>query len=63
MKPVNVCSSTHIDYRKESNDKNPKIKVDDWVRISKFKNIYVKSCTPKWSEEVFLIKKSKNAAP
>ena len=53
MKPVNVCSSTHIGYRKESNYKNPKIKVDDWVRISKYKNIYVKSCTPKWSEEVF----------
>ena len=33
--------------------KNPKFKVDDHVRISKYKNIFAKGYTPNWSEEVF----------
>ena len=40
------------------NDKNPKFKVRDHVRISKYKNIFAKGYTPNWSEEVFVIKKS-----
>ena len=35
----------------------------DYVRISKYKNIFVKGYTPNWSEEVFVIKKVKNAVP
>ena len=60
MKPVDVRSSTHIDSSKEIIDKDPKFKVGDIVRISKYKNIFVKSCIPNWSEEVFVIKKVKN---
>ena len=33
------------------------------VRISKYKNIFSKGCTPNWSEEVFLIKNFKNTVP
>ena len=46
-----------------SNDKNPKFKVRDHVRISKYKNIFAKGYTPKWSEGVFVIKKVKNTVP
>ena len=43
--------------------KNPKFKVGDNVRISKYKNIFAKGYTPNWSEEVFVINKIKNAVP
>ena len=63
MKPVDVKDHTHIDLKKEFNDKNPKFKVSDHVRISKYKNIFVKGDTPNLSEEVFAIKKVKNTVP
>ena len=53
MKPVDVKDNTYIDFKKEVNDKDPKFKVGDHVRISKYKNIFVKGYTPNWSEEVF----------
>ena len=53
MKPVDVKDNTYIDFKKEVNDKDPKFKVGNHVRISKFKNIFVKGYTPNWSEEVF----------
>ena len=40
---------THIDFGKEVNDKDPKFKVGDHVRISKYKNIFAKGYTPNWS--------------
>ena len=46
-----------------SNDKDPKFKVGDHVRISKCKNIFAKGYTPNWSEEVFVIHKVKNTVP
>ena len=44
-------------------DKDPKFTIDDHVRISKYKNIFAKGCTRNYSEEVFVIKKVKNAVP
>ena len=44
-------------------NKDRKFKVDDHVRISKYKNIFTKGYTPNWCEEVFVIKKVKNAIP
>ena len=46
MKPVDVKDNTYIDFKKESNDKNPKFKVGDRVRISKYKNIFPKRYMP-----------------
>ena len=43
--------------------KNPKFKVGDNVRTSKYKNFLAKGYTPNWSEEVFVIHKIKNAVP
>ena len=42
MKPVNDKDNTYIDSRKEINDNDPKFKVDDHVRISKYKNILLR---------------------
>ena len=63
VKPVDVEDNTYIDLKKEVNDKDPKFKVGDYVRISKYKNIFAKGYTPNWSEEVFVIKKVKNTVP
>ena len=59
MKPIDVKDNTYINTDKEIHDKGPKFKVGDYVRISKYKNIFAKGCTPNWSEEVFVIKKLK----
>ena len=56
MKPVDVKDNTYIDFKKEVNDKDPKFKVGDHVRISKYRNIFAKGYIPNWSEEVFVIK-------
>ena len=42
MKPVDVKNNTYIDFEKGVNDKDPKFKVGDNVRISKYKNIFAK---------------------
>ena len=63
MKPVDVKDNTYIDFKKEVNDKDPKFKVGDHVRISKYKNIFAKGYTPNWSEEVFVVSKTKNTVP
>ena len=60
VKPVDVKSNTYIDSNKENNNKDPKCKIGDIVRISKFKNIFAKGYTTNWWEEVFVIKKAKN---
>ena len=63
MKPVDLKSSTYIESSKEINEKGPKFKIHDIVRISKYKNIFAKGYTPNWAEEVFVIKKVKNTVP
>ena len=56
-------TSTYIESSKKINNKDPKFKIGDIVRISKYKNIFAKGYTPNWSEEVFVIKKVKNTVP
>ena len=63
VKPVDVKINTYIGSSKEINDKNPKFKIGDIVRISKYKNIFSKGYIPNCSEEVFVIKKVKNTVP
>ena len=63
MKPIDVKDNTYIDFGKEVNDNDPKFKVGDHVRISKYENIFAKGYTPNWSEVVFVIKKIKNTVP
>ena len=60
MKPIDVENNTYVDSDKEVNDKDPKFKVENHVRISKYKNIFAKGYTPNWSEEVFISSKIEN---
>ena len=60
MKPIDVKDNTYINTNKEINYKDPKFKVGDYVRISKYKNIFAKGYMPNWSEEVFVVDKIKN---
>ena len=59
MKPIDVTDDSYVDYNENFNKKDPKFKVGDHVRISKYKNIFVKGYTPNWSEEVFVVRKIK----
>ena len=63
MKPVDVKSNTYINFSKEINEKDAKLKIGDIVRMSKYKNIFAKVYIPNWSEEVFVIKEIKNTVP
>ena len=57
---TDVKVDPYIDYDAVHDKKDPKFKVGDHVKISKYKNIFVKSYTPSWSENVLVIKKVKN---
>ena len=71
MKPIDVkdnyfcimnteqTSKNIFTYNEESNETDPKFKVGDNVRVSKYKNIFAKGYAPAWSEEVFVINKLK----
>ena len=60
MKVIDVGDDSFAEYIEESNEKVPKFKVDNHVRISKYKNIISKGYAPNWSEEIFVIKNKKN---
>ena len=59
LRIINTC----INFEKEVNNKDPKFKVGEDVRISKYKIIFATGYTPNWSEEVLVIKKVKNTVP
>ena len=62
MEPINVTDDSFVEYNEESNKKDPRFKVADHVRISKYKNIFAKGYSPNWYEEVFVINKNKNSS-
>ena len=63
MKPFDVKLSIYNDFNKKSNKEGPKFKIDDNVRILKYKNIFAKDYIPNWSEEILVIGKVKNTVP
>ena len=63
MKPIDVTNDSYVESNEDSNKRNPKFKVGDRVRISKYKNIFAKGYVPNWSEEVFIINEIKNIVP
>ena len=63
MKSIDVTSDSFAGYNEDSDKKNPKFKLGDHVRISKYKSIFAKGRAPNWSEEVFIINKFKNTVP
>ena len=60
MKPIDVGDDSFAEYNEKSNEKDPKFKVGDHVRISKYKNIFAKGYTPNWGEEIFVVRKMQN---
>ena len=66
MEPVEVTDNYYAEYNEDPSNKknpNPKFKVGDNVRISKYKNIFAKGYTPNWSEKLFVINEIKNTVP
>ena len=63
MKRIYVTSDSYAEYNEDSNEKDPKFKVGDRARISKYKNIFTKGYTQNWSEKVFFIIKIQNTLP
>ena len=53
-KPINADYSA-LTEKIEMNHKAPKLKVNDRVRITKYKNIFSKGYTENWSREIFII--------
>ena len=51
MKPTDVGDDSFAEYNEESNEKDPRFKVGDHFRISKFKNVFAKVYTTTWSGE------------
>ena len=59
-----IKDNTYIDFKKQVNNRDPKFKVGDHVRIYKSKKIiFATGYTPNFSEEVFIISKIKNTFP
>ena len=56
MKPINVKTSTCIDFDVETSDENPKFKVGYQVRFSKCKNILRKIPLKIGQEKCFFLK-------
>ena len=62
MKPIDVTDFWYAEYNEDFNKKDPKFKVGDLVRVSKYKNIFDKGYILNWSE-VFVVSKIKNTVP
>ena len=63
MKPIDVTNDSFVEYNEESNNKDPKFKVGDHVRICKYKNTFAERYAPNWSEEIFVTNKINNTVP
>ena len=63
MKPVDITSDFYAECNEDSNKNEPKFKVGDPVRISKYKNIFAKGYIQNWLKEVFVANNIKNTVP
>ena len=63
IKPIDITDDSYAEYNKNFNEKDPKFKVSNHVRISKYKNSFAKGYAPHWSEEVFVVSGIKNTVP
>ena len=55
MKSIDDTSYSYAECNGDFDKKDPKIKVGDQVRISRYKNILAKGYAPNWSEQVFVV--------
>ena len=63
MKPIDFTGGSYVEYNEDFNKKDPKFKVNDHVRISKYKTIFAKGYVPNWSDKVFIVNEIKNTVP
>lgn len=68
MRPVEVNKDNEFQVLErlatsKTSIKDPKFKVGDFVRLSRYKNIFEKGYTGNWTEEIFEIVKVKNTVP
>ena len=63
MKPIDVTDDSYAEYNENFNKKDPKFKVGEYVRISKYKKFFDKRYTPNWSEQVSVVSQIKNTVP
>ena len=63
MESVDIKLRSYFDFGIKNNERDPKFKVEDYVRIPKHKNISAKGYNPNRSEEVFVIEKVQNTVP
>ena len=56
MKSIDVKLSTYTDFDQAKSNEDPKFKVGDHARMSKYANIFAKNKTSNWSEEIFATK-------
>ena len=63
IKPIDVTNDSYVEYNEDFDKRGPKFKINDHVRISKYKNIFAKGYIPNWSEEVFIVNEIKNTVP
>ena len=59
MKPIDITGHCYAQYNENSNKKDPKFKVGDHVRISKYKNIFAKGYAPIGQKKFLLLVKLK----
>ena len=60
---MNVTDDSYAEQHEDFNKKDPKFKVSDHIRISKYKSFSAKRYAPNWSQEVFVVSKIKNTIP
>ena len=53
MKSVDDKVITYIVFDVEKNDKDPKFKTVDHIKMSKYKNIFARGYTPNWTKKSF----------
>ena len=72
MKPIDIGDTTKSSclernnkrvYIDEHNEKDSRFKVDDKVRVSRYKNIFAKGYTPNWSKEIIIVDKINDTVP
>ena len=59
MRPVDVSSSTYIDFNNKNNTKDLKFKVGDNIKILEHKITFAKDYVPNWSEEILVLQNLK----
>ena len=55
IKTIDATSDSYAKYNEDFNERDPKFKVGDHARISKYKNIFAKGYTQNWSEGLMLL--------